>query len=189
MKALEDYRIVELYLARDETALFSTACKYGAKLRNLANSILDDPATAEECENDTYMEAWNLIPPHEPHTYLFAFLARITRNIALDCCRKRNRTKRSALLVELTDEMEQCIPSPSDTEGQVDGIILGEAISSFLRTLPQERRNVFIRRYWYMESIASVSKRFSMSESKVKSLLFRVRNDLRNYLIKEGYTL
>lgn len=186
---MDDEKIVELYLSRDEAALANTSDKYGTRLRNLANNILEDISAAEECENDTYMEAWNSIPPHEPRAYLFAFLARITRHISLDCCRKRSRMKRSAILTELVDEVEQCIPAPDDTAGQVDGIVLGEVISAFLRRLPEERRNVFLRRYWYLDSVATISKRFALTESKVKSILFRSRNELRGYLVKEGYTL
>lgn len=186
---MEDEEIINLYLNRDESALKQTAEKYGARLRNLSNNILEDITTAEECENDTYMKAWNSIPPHEPRTYFFAFLARITRHISLDCCKNRSRIKRSGHLIELTAEIEQCVSSPDDTESQIEGKILGSAISTFLRRLPEERRNVFMRRYWYLDSIAAISKRFAISESKVKTMLFRSRNELREYLIKEGYAL
>lgn len=186
---MEDERIVELYLRRDQTAVKQTELKYGTRLRCLANGILDDMATAEECENDTYMEAWNRIPPHEPRTYFFAFLAKITRHIALDCCRRKNRIKRSARMLELTAEMEQCIPSPDDTECQLEGSLLCDAIGTFLRKLPEVRRNVFLRRYWYFDSVDAISKRFGLSTGNVKTMLFRCRNELREYLIKEGYTL
>lgn len=109
MKALDDNRIVDLYLSRDEAAISQTSEKYGSRLRNVAYGIVEDLHTAEECENDTYMEAWNSIPPHEPKSYLFAFLARITRHIALDFCKERSRLKRSAFISELSAEMEQCI--------------------------------------------------------------------------------
>lgn len=184
-----DSKIVELYLRREETAITQTANQYGSQLRQLAYGILEDRETAKECENDTYLEAWNLIPPHEPRTYLFAFLARITRHLALDYCRKRSRLKRSAYIAELSAEMESCIPAPCDTVCQLDGIILGQVISTYLRQLREEQRNVFLRRYWYMDSIAVISKRFGCSQSKVKTMLFRCRNGLREYLLKEGYTL
>lgn len=112
MKALDDNRIVELYLLRDETAIKQTTEKYGSRLRSLACGIVNDQQTAEECENDTYMEAWNTIPPHEPRSYLYAFLARITRHISLNCCRDRNRLKRSAFICELSAELEQCFLHP-----------------------------------------------------------------------------
>ena len=186
---MDDESIVALYLCRDQAALTQTADKYGCRLRALANSIVEDELTAQECENDTYLEAWHSIPPHEPRTYLFPFLARITRHIALDCCRKRSRVRRSAIMEELTQEMEACIPAPDDTADQVDGILLGQSITAYLRTLPEDQRNVFLRRYWYLDSVAAISRRFGFSQSKVKSILFRSRTGLRNHLIKEGYLL
>lgn len=138
MKALEDNRIVELYLLRDETAIGQTAAKFGGCLRSLAYGIVNDRQTAEECENDTYMEAWNTIPPHEPKSYLYAFPERITRHIALNCCRRRNRLKRGVFLSELSAEMEQCIPAPDDVECRIDDMALGEAINKFLGTLDEE---------------------------------------------------
>lgn len=189
MKALDDNKIVELYLSRDETAIKQTFENYGTRIRSLANNIVKDLQTAEECENGTYLEAWRTIPPHEPRTYLFAFLARITRHISLNICRDRNRLKRSAFICELSTEMEQCIPSPDDTECRIDDIILKDAINNFLATLDEEKRNIFLRRYWFLDSIADISKRYAISESKVKTTLFRCRNQLREYLEKEGYTL
>lgn len=189
MKALDDNRIVELYLLRDETAIKQTAEKFGNRLRALAYGIVNDKQTAEECENDTYMEAWNTIPPHEPRSYLYAFLARITRHISLNCCRDRRRLKRSAFICELSAEMEQCIPAPDDVECRIDDMALSAAINGFLSTLDEEKRNIFVRRYWYLDSIADISKRFALSESKTKTALYRCRNRLREHLEKEGYTI
>ena len=189
MKALDDHSIVALYLQRDEAAITQTKEKYGSRLRRLAYGIVDDLQTAEECENDTYMEAWNSIPPHQPENYLYQFLARITRHISLNCCRDRSRLKRSAFICQLSAEMEQCIPAPDDVQCRMDDIVLREAINGFLGTLDEEKRNIFIRRYWYLDSIADISKRFALSESKVKTTLLRCRNQLREYLKKEGYTL
>ena len=187
MKALDDNRIVELYLLRDETAIKQTSEKYGNRLRSLAYGIVNDRGTAEECENDTYMEAWNAIPPHEPRSYLYAFLARITRHISLNICRDRSRLKRSAFICELSAEMEQCIPAPDDTQCRIDDMTISEAINGFLGVLDEDKRNIFIRRYWYLDSIADISKRFALSESKVKTTLFRCRSRLREHLKKEGY--
>lgn len=189
MKALEDSRIVELYLLRDEAAIGQTAEKYGSRLRALAFGIVKDRQAAEECENDTYWEAWNSIPPHEPIGYLYAFLARITRHISLNLCRDRSRLKRSALLCELSAELEQCIPAPDDAACRLESLALSQAINGFLRTLDEEKRDLFVRRYWYLDSIADLSKRFALSESKVKTTLFRCRGQLRKHLEQEGYTL
>ena len=186
---MDDNRIVELYLNRDETAIALTAEKYGTRLRALARNITEDAQTAEECENDTYIQAWNSIPPHEPRDYLFAFLARITRHISLNRCRERSRLKRSAYLCELTAEMEQCIPAPDDLQCRLDSMDLSCAINSFLATLSEEKRAVFLRRYWFLDSIETIARRYSMSQSKVKTMLFRTRNRFRDYLEKEGYTL
>ena len=151
--------------------------------------ITSDHQTSEECENDTYLQAWNLIPPNEPVTYLFAFLARIVRHISIDRCRERTSLKRAGYIVELSKEMEMCLPSSDDIERNIAAQELGKSISSYLHTISQEKRVIFVRRYFYFDSIEKISKRCAISESKVKSSLFRTRNGLREYLIKEGYTL
>lgn len=186
---MDDSRIVDLYLDRDETAIGLTAEKYGGRLRALALGIVADRQTAEECENDTYLEAWRAIPPHEPRGYLYPFLARITRHLSLNRCRERGRLKRAAFISELSAELEQCIPAPDDTACRLDELALREAINGFLGTLDEEKRAVFLRRYWYLDSVGAISKRFALSQSKVKTMLFRSRNQLRAYLEKEGYIL
>lgn len=186
---MDDSKIIELYLCRNETAIKHTSEKFGNRLRSLSYGIVNDRQTAEECENDTYMQAWNSIPPHEPINYLYAFLARITRHISLNRCRERSRLKRSAFICELSTEIEQCIPTPNDTKCIIDDIALSEAINGFLSTLNEEKRNIFMRRYWYLDSITDISKRFALSESKVKTTLFRCRNQFKKYLEKEEYTL
>lgn len=186
---MEDSKIVDMYLARDEGAINVTAEKYGNKLKSIASGIVEDEHVAEECENDTYLKAWTSIPPHEPRTYLFSFLAKITRHISLDRCRERNRIKRNFNLIALTSEMELCLPSSEDVSKHVDAKILGALISKFLREQPEEKRNIFIRRYWYMDSISDIANKFNLKESKVKTMLHRLRNDLKDYLTKEGYTV
>ena len=189
MKALDDTKIIDLFFERDETAIRYASEKYGNRLRSLSHSIVKDRQTAEECENDTYMEAWNTIPPHEPRSYLYAFLARITRHISLNYCRDRSRLKRSAFICELSVEIEQCIPAPDDVECRIDDMALSETLNKFLGTLDDEKRNIFVRRYWYLDSIAAISERFALSQSKIKTTLFRCRNQLREHLEKEGYTI
>lgn len=186
---MDDEKIVGLYLLRDESALRETASKYGGKLRTLSFCIVEDRQTAEECENDTYLAAWNSIPPHEPKSYLYAFLARITRHLSLNRCRERERLKRKAFVCELSSELEQCIPAPNDVECRIDDMALAQAVNGFLGTLSERKRNVFLRRYWYMDSIADIAERYALSQGSVKTMLFRSRNRLRNYLEKEGYTL
>ncbi len=186
---MDDNSIVSLYLSRDEAAITHSADKYGGRLRALSMGITEDIRTAEECENDTYLSAWNSIPPHEPRSYLYAFLARITRNLSLNRCRDESRLKRSAYITVLSDELEQCIPAPDDSRCRLDELVLREAINGFLASLSPEKRSIFLRRYWYMDSVSAVAKRFGISESKAKTMLFRLRQQLRGYLIKEGYEL
>lgn len=186
---MDDSEIVDLYLQRNEAALEHTARKYGARLRRVSVTIVDDSSTAEECENDTYLEAWRRIPPHTPRTYLFAFLAKIIRNLSIDCCKSRERLKRKVYITELSEELECCIPSGEDLQAELEGRELAECISGFLWNLPQLQRRVFLRRYWYGDSIGAVSRRYLLEQSAVKSMLFRTRNALRDFLKKEGYTL
>lgn len=186
---MDDSSIVDLFLMRDESAVSETSRKYGKRLYSLAYGILCDLESAEECENDTYLDAWNRIPPHEPREYLYAFLARITRHIALNLCRDRDRLKRKAAICELSAEMEECIPSPDDVECRISDDLLKELINGFLENLGVEKRKIFIRRYWYLDSVADISERYDISESKVKTTLFRCRAELKKLLTKEGYNL
>ena len=143
---MDDSAIVDLYLRRDEAALQHTADKFGSRLRGLSYRIVNDLQTAEECENDTYLEAWNSIPPHEPRSYLYAFLARITRHRSLNCCRSRSQLKRSALVCQLSAELEECLPAPDDTECRVNDLVFQDLLNGFLSTLSPEKRNIFLRR-------------------------------------------
>lgn len=185
---MEDDKIIELFFARDEGAIKETSSKYGRQLKRLSMNIVDNYAIAQECENDTYLAAWNSIPPQSP-TYLFSYLAKIIRHISLDFCKRKNAQKRSAIFVELTREMEECIPAPNDESLKLQDEEFGQIISRFLFSLDLDVRRVFVHRYWYMSSINVIAKIFGMSESKVKSMLFRTRKKLRDHLEKEGYGL
>lgn len=186
---MDDGRIVDLFLARDEAAIRYAAEKYGGRLRALSQGIVGDVQTAEECENDAYAEAWSAIPPHEPRDYLYAFLARIVRNISLNRCRDRDRLKRKAVVCAFSTELEQCIPAPDDCQCRLDDLALRAAINGFLAGLSAEKRRIFLRRYWYLDSIGDIARRYGLSGSKVKTTLFRMRRQLRDYLEKEGYTI
>lgn len=180
---MDDNKIIELYFQRDESAVAQTRERYGGRLQALAFRILDSKEDAEECENDTYLKAWNAVPPHRP-LHLFAFLARICRNTALHRVEKSQTQKRSAVVVELSDELAQCLPDRKGQE-ELEQRELGELISTFLRGLSKEHRVLFVRRYFFGESIAELAAALSVSESKVKSSLFRTRNKLKDYLSKE----
>ncbi len=186
---MEDRDIVQLYLQRDERAVAHTADKYGARLQALAMHIVEDSQTAEECENDAYLQAWESIPPHEPYDYLYAYLARITRHVALNRCRRQQQLKRAAHVETLSAELEQCLPAPDEAACRLDEQQLTVAINGFLATLDSRKRRVFVRRYWYMDSVEDIARRCGLSPSNVKSILFRSRGRLREYLIKEGYDL
>lgn len=186
---MEDAQIVDLFLARNESAIRHTAEKYGPQLRGLAKAILEDRSAAEECENDTYLEAWNRIPPHEPRTYLFAFLGKITRHLAIDACRKRSADKRSAVVCELTSELEECLPARETVEDALNVRTLTEAVNNYIRQCSEEQRAIFVRRYWYFDSVEAIGRRYGFSRSKVKTALFRLRGGLKDYLQKEGFSV
>lgn len=186
---MEDKQIIGLFLNRDESAVSETAKKYGSRLRQLSFSIVQNTQTAEECENDTYFEAWHAIPPHRPENYFYAFLARITRNLSLNRCTELSRLKRKAHICELSAEMAQCIPGPESVENYMDRKALESILNLFLRSLDPRKRNLFIRRYWYLDSIHAISERFQLSESNVKTILSRCRKELRICLEKEGIFL
>ena len=186
---MDDEKIVDLYLARDESAIAQTAQKYGPRLRQIAERVLGDPSAAEECENETYLKAWELIPPNEPRTYMFAFLGRITRHVAIDEYRKSGSRKRQGVFCELTKEMEACIPAGDRAEDGAEALALKHSIDSFLETCTPQQRNVFVRRYWYFDSVSEIGRRYGFSQSKVKTMLFRLREGLRSHLEKEGYTI
>ncbi len=139
--------------------------------------------------NDAYLEAWNLIPPHKPENYLFAFLGRIVRNIALNECKKQQRQKRSAVYCELTQEMQECLPSPENMQERLEAEELSGIINSFLKTCSEEQQKVFVRRYWYFDPISKIAKDYGYSQSKVKTMLFRMRSELKEYLEKGGYSI
>lgn len=184
---MEDAQIIQRFWARDQSALQETERKYGARLRQLALRILGNHEDAEECVSDTYLQAWRTIPPQRPE-HLFAYLAKLCRFNAFGKLDWQNAKKRNAEIVELTAEMECCIPHPDEAQ-QLEGAEIGRLLSGFLKELPQESRLIFLRRYWYADSILAISQRYGISESKVKTNLFRTRNKLRAYLEREGVSL
>lgn len=179
---MEDNQILSLLLARDEQGLKELELKYGTRLKHLAMGILPKE-DAFECLNDTYLAVWNSIPPRQPE-YLFAYTAKICRNLALNRVEWSNAAKRNAVIVELSEELLQCIPDTSAAPEQHE---LTQLINSFLKTLSTEKRNLFLRRYWHGESISELSAAFGYRESKVKSILFRLRKQLWKELNKEGF--
>ena len=184
---MEDGAILDLYFARDEEAIRQTEAAHGHKLYTLAYGILAIREDAEESVSDTYLKAWESIPPTRP-TYFYAYLAKICRFICFGKLDWKNAAKRKAEVVELTAEMELCIPDLS-RERQLEAQELGRLLNEFLGTLNEESRKIFMRRYWYADSVLEIAQRYRIGESKVKTRLFRTRNQLREFLEKEGYTL
>ena len=179
---MEDGQIVELYWQRDTAAIAATAGKYGPYCFAIAHHILDSREDAEECVNDTYLGAWNAMPPQRPLA-LFAFLARICRNIACDKVDKLRAKKRSAEVSALTEELSACIADPTAAR-EAESREIAEALNSFLSTLPVDARLFFMRRYWYMDSVKAIAEKYGCGESRVKTSLHRTREKLRNYLQK-----
>ena len=183
---MEDSQIVSLYWERNEQALAETAAKYGRYCFSIAYNILSRREDADESVNDTYMSAWERIPPHQP-ALLSAFLGKITRRISLNKWRNRSRHKRGGGEVPLAlEELGECIPSQEDVARKAEQKELTQAIVRFLNTLPGTEREVFVCRYWYLADIQQISKAFSFSESKVKSMLHRTRIRLKSHLTEEG---
>lgn len=184
---MDDRRIIDLYFARNEQAIEETASKYGKYCFSIANHILSDPEDSKECVNDTYLDAWNSIPPHRPQS-LALYLGKITRRISIDRWRKRNARKRSGGEMNLVlEELYECIPDETDVESEYEKRRLSETINSFVKELPASEQKVFLCRYWYMDSVKSIGKRFHYSESKVKSMLYRTRAKLKTVLSEEGF--
>ena len=184
---MDDELIVQLYWDRSENAISETDRKYGAYCNSIAYGILQSKEDSRESVNDTYMDAWNAMPPHRP-SILATFLGKITRRIAIDRWRTLNRVKRGGGEVTLAlEELEQCIVGGQSPEQEIERKELVQAINRFLDTLPLPERRVFLARYWYLDSIQQIASHFHFSQSKVTSMLFRTRKKLRQHLEKEGY--
>ena len=186
---MEDQRIIELYWQRDQTAISRTDDKYGGYCRTIAYRLLRDEQDSEECVNDTWLRAWNAMPTHWPD-HLGAFLGRITRHLACSRWRERQAAKRGGgELPVLLEELTACVPSVPSAAQEVEDRELERLINAFLRALPERECNVFLRRYWYGESLAEIADRYAMKLNTVKSCLYRTREKLRDHLEKEGIRL
>lgn len=181
---MTDEQIIELFWNRSEDAIVETDAAYGRKLRGLANRILRNPEDTEEIVNDTYMKTWNTIPSNRPR-YFYAYIAAICRNLSLNLLNWNQAAKRNAEIVAITEELELCIPD-SAQEREMRGKEIAGILNDFLGTLPKDSRIIFLRRYWYADSVAAIAKRYGMTESKVKMQLLRTRNKLNVYLEQEG---
>ena len=185
-KTMTDERIVALYWARSESAIAESDRKYGKYCRSIAYSIVADREDTEECVNDTYLDAWNTMPPHRP-TLLSTFLGKITRRISIDRWRRSHADKRGGGEMPLVlDELSDCA-SEDSVESELELRESIRLIGTFLDSLTDAERRVFLCRYWYFEPIAAIAKRHGFTESKTTSMLHRTRIRLRDFLESEGY--
>ena len=184
---MEDSKIIELYWQRETAAIEQTQRKYGPYCLAIARNILPTREDAQECVNDTYLAAWNGIPPARP-SVLSAFLGKLTRRISIDRWRALHAEKRGGGTVTVAlEELGACIPGGSDPVKEVEAKELAEAMNRFLDLLPPTERKVFLMRYFDLADMKQVEQRFHMSSGKAKSMLYRVRIKLREYLKEEGF--
>ena len=181
---MNDLSIIELYFARDEEAIKQTDIKYGKLCHSVAYNILNNNEDSEECVNDTYIGVWNAIPPARPYNFM-AFVCKITRNLSLKRLEAMSRQKRSQATIVSLDELAEVLPDESIADGVSDEDI-GKLISDFLRNEKSEIRDVFIRKYYFFDSIGDIARRYDFTESKVKNMLYHTRTKLKDFLIKEG---
>ena len=183
---MEDEQIVDLYWQRSDLAISETNQKYGRYCHKIAYNICGTDEDAEECVNDTWFRAWNLMPDQRP-AVLPAFLGRITRNLAIDCIKAKNRLKRGGGEAVLAlDELEECIPGGRNPEQALEEKELEKAIGRFVSQLPQPEKTIFVLRYWRVAPIDEIAEKLQFSKGKIKSSLFRTRRKLRDYLQEEG---
>ena len=186
---MKDTEIIELYWNRDEAAIAATADTYGNYCYLIAYNILCNNEDAEECVNDTWLNAWKSIPPQRPNR-LSTYLGKITRNLSLNRYKLLTAKKRGKGQVELVlSELEGCVPAQTDMEQVTDKMVLVSAIETFLRAQPRTERNIFVGRYWHLYPIQDLAGAYRMSESRIVSLLYRMRNKLKLHLEKEGVSL
>ena len=181
---MDDQRIIELYFARDEQAIKETEARFGKLCFSIAHNILGNIEDSEECVNDTYVGLWKAIPPAKPNN-LTAFISKIARNLSLKRLEYLSREKRSTDILVSLEELEDVLPDDRFVP-EMDGEEIGKLISAFLRKQKKDVRNVFVRKYYFFDSVQAIAERYSFTESKVKNMLFHTRNKLKEYLIKEG---
>ena len=182
---MEDTAIIQLFFQRAEQAIVEVQQKYGSFCRTVAMNLLQQKEDAEECVNDTWQAAWQRIPPENPRM-LGAFLGRITRNLAISRFRKNTAQMRTEGLTVLLSELEHCVPSGQSTEEAVDSILLGEYISKWLESLSADDRALFVRRYWFGESLRELAREVGTGEGHLAQKLYRLRLQLKKELEKEG---
>ncbi|MBQ3561877.1 MAG: sigma-70 family RNA polymerase sigma factor [Oscillospiraceae bacterium] len=184
---MEDRKITEMFLERSEEAVAALAEKHGGFCKKIAFNILKNSEDAEECVNDAFLMVWNSVPPNRPE-HIGIYAGKIARNLALNRLKYKTAEKRGGKQEDIAfSELEECIAAAGGVERQIDEKLFLSAVNDFLLSQPKEKRNIFIRRYWYLCSVSELSESYGISESKVKSLLFRMRNQLRKKLEEEDF--
>ena len=182
---MTDAQIVEMYWERNEQAISVTAEKYGTYCYSVAYGVLHNEEDSKESVNDTYMSAWNSMPPHKPNV-LKTFLGKITRRLSIDKLKRKNAEKRGGEIAEILDELSECISPIGDPIAETEKEMLDKTINTFVRELRDTEQRVFLCRYWYAKPVKEIAKLFGFSESKVKVMLMRTRNKLKTRLNEEG---
>ena len=188
MSNLDDRKIIELFYERSEQAIIELSNKYGSVCRKVADNILNNKQDVEECVNDAYLGAWNTIPPQNPNP-LISYVCHIVRNIAIKKYHFNTAEKRNSIYDVALDELENCIPSVSSVEDEIDTMEISKHINMFLEILDKENRILFVRRYWYSDSIEDLAKLFCTSKHNVSVRLSRTREKLKKYLSRKGVSL
>jgi RNA polymerase sigma-70 factor (ECF subfamily) len=185
---MEDQQIVDLYFARSESAITETDRKYGRYCHSIAYNILEDHEDAKEIVNDTYLKAWNTIPPNRPDP-LKPYVGMISRHLSLDRYEEYHTQKRGGQVPLVLEELAECIPDNDSREDIGESVALKDALAKFIRSLPDKTQRIFLRRYWYASSVAEIAEEYGMRENSVNVLLHRTRKKLKDHLQKEGFDL
>ena len=185
---MEDQQIVDLYFSRSESAITETDRKYGRYCHSIAYNILEDHEDAKEIVNDTYLKAWNTIPPNRPDP-LKPYVGMISRHLSLDRYEEYHTQKRGGQVPLVLEELAECIPDNDSREDIGESVALKDALAKFIRSLPDKTQMIFLRRYWYASSVAEIAEEYGMRENSVNVLLHRTRKKLKDHLQKEGFDL
>ena len=186
---MDDNQIIALFFARDEGAVEAAQRQYGAYCAAIAQNILGDRQSAEECVNDAWLKCWQTIPPQRPRS-LKSFAGRIVRNLALTALRSESAQKRGGGQAQLAlEELSEVVSGGETPEGALDRAAFRAALDGFLAALPEAQRSLFLRRYWYLDSVEQLAKRYGMSKTQVTTTLYRLRGKLRTHLEQEGFEL
>ncbi len=185
---MDDSMIIEMYWNRNENAIEETNKKYGSYCFAIANNILNSKEDSDECVNDTWLRTWNVIPPKKPDRFRI-FLARITRNLSFDKYKSRHTSKRNGEMLYILDELSECISGGNTTDDEINMKLLSESINSFLNTVSERDRAVFLRRYFYAMPVAEIADKMDITANNASAILSRLRNKLREHLTREGFDI